>query len=260
VSAYLPPQHGAWAFLGLPLALGLTQATWTPWLLVLAVAWIAAFPLSYAALALVRSRKAPRLRERYRRPFAVWLLVVLPCVLALLVARPWLLWVGVAYVALFAVNVFYARRGDERALANDLVFIAECSAMVAVVWGVGETPEGGWAWPFAAAPQHVWVLVAFCALVLAGSTLHVKSLIRERADARYARASVVFAWGSLAASVGLAAWWGLPSGWWLVVPFAFLAARAHLIPGRGLRPAVIGLVELAAFVLAAVSALLARPL
>ncbi len=56
MSAYLPPQHGAWAFLGLPLALGLTQATWTPWLLVLAVAWIAAFPLSYAALALVRSR------------------------------------------------------------------------------------------------------------------------------------------------------------------------------------------------------------
>jgi hypothetical protein len=71
---------------------------------------------------------------------------------------------------------------------------------------------------------------------------------------------VLFAWGSLAASVGLAAWWGLPSGWWLVVPFAFLAARAHLIPGRGLRPAVIGLVELAAFVLATVSALLARPL
>ena len=33
-----------------------------------------------------------------------------------------------------------------------------------------------------------------------------------------------------------------------------------MIPGRGLRPAVIGLVELAAFVLAAVSALLARPL
>jgi hypothetical protein len=253
MSAYVPPQHGAWAFLGLPLVLGAVVAPATPLLAVLAVAWFAAYPLSYAALGLVRARRP----QRFRRPFAVWLAVVLPAAVVLLAWRPWLVWIGLGYLVLFAVNLRYARRNDERALGNDLLLIAECAAMVAVTWAVG---AGGrtWAPPGpAAVPSRVWVLVIVCALVLVGSTLHVKSLIRERRDPRFARASRAVAIASVPASVGLAAWWGLPSGWWPVVPFAAFAVRAFLVGRRPLRPGAVGMLELGGFLLVAAAVLLA---
>jgi hypothetical protein len=74
-------------------------------------------------------------------------------------------------------------------------------------------------------PVEVWVLVAVTALSLTGSTLHVKSLIRERRDPRFSRASQAFALLSVVAAGALAMAWGLPSGWWLVAPFVLLAVR-----------------------------------
>lgn len=250
---YLPPQHGAWAFLALPLVLGAVVAPWTPLLLVLAVAWVAAYPWSYAALGLVRARR----KQRFLRPFAVWAAVVAPAAAALVVQRPWLVWVGAAYLLLFAVNLRYAAQHDERALANDGVFVAECAAMVWVVWAVGAS-EGSWVPPAADdVPVRAWVLVAVCGLLLIGSTLHVKSLIRERRDPRYATASRAVAVASVVAVAGLAGWWGLPAGAWLVLPFLVLAVRAFVVGRRPLRPGLIGMVELGGFVLVGLAAVLA---
>lgn len=253
MSRYVPPQHGAWAFLGLPLALGFVVAPWTPLLLVLAVAWVVAYPWSYAALSLVRAKRP----QRFRKPFAVWLAVLLPAVVVLVVARAWLVWVGLAYAVLFVVNLGYARRNDERALVNDLVFDVECAAMVVVTWMVG-AGSGGWRPPpLGDAPIRAWVLAVLCLLVLVGSTLHVKSLIRERRDSRYALASKVFAVTCLPAAVGLGVWWGWTGGAWLVVPFVALAVRAFVVGRRPLRAGVIGMVELGCFLLTVFAAVLA---
>jgi hypothetical protein len=249
---YLPPQHGAWAFLGLPLVLALPVTPPTPLLLALTVAWVAAYPASYAALGLARARRS----RRFRRPLLVWSVVALVPALLLVTARPWLLLVGAGYLLLFVVNLAYARRNDERALLNDAVFVAECALMVVVTWAVGAGEQSFQ--PPGPVPPRVWVLTVLCALVLLGSTLHVKSLMRERRDARYARASWLVAMASVAASVGLAVWWGLPSGWWLVLPFVLMAARS-LAASRlaSARPGRIGMIELACFVAAALGASLA---
>ncbi|MDH4159515.1 MAG: YwiC-like family protein [Actinomycetota bacterium] len=253
MSSYLPPQHGAWAFLVLPLVLGVVLAPWTPLLVVLAVAWVAAYPLSYALLGLARARRS----QRFRRPLVAWSAVVLPAVVVLVAARPWLVWVGLVYAAAFTVNLRHARRNDERALANDAVFVAECTAMVVLTWAVAAGTRS-WAPPgLDTVPAHVWILTVVCALVLMGSTLHVKSLIRERRDPRFARVSRLLAVVSVPASLALAVWWGLPQGTWLVLPFVVLAVRAFVVGRRPTRPGVIGMVELGAFVLAAVSAALA---
>jgi hypothetical protein len=249
---YLPPQHGAWAFLGLPLVLGALVAPSTPLLLALMIAWVAAYPLSYAAFGLVRARRP----QRFRRPFAVWLAAVLPAAVVLVIARPWIVWVGLVYLALFAVNLRYARRNDERAIGNDLVFVLECSAMVAVAWAVGAGDRSFS--PPDAVPAQVLVLAGVCLLVLAGSTLHVKSLIRERRDPRYARASRLLALASVPATA-LAAMWQWPDGLWLVVPFVALAVRAFLVGRRPMRPGAIGIVELGAFALVVACAALAAP-
>jgi YwiC-like protein len=246
----VPPQHGAWAFLALPVAAAVTVSPWTPLLLLLAAAWACAYPASYFVLALVRDRASRHPDAgRFVRPLAIWWIAVVAVGLPLLLARPWLAWVALGYAALFAVNIAFARRRDERALVNDAVFVVECASMVPVTWAVA---AGGatLALPSpASVPAHVWVLTVAVALVLIGSTLHVKSLIRERADPRFARASGLLAWASLLASLGLAAWWGLPSGLLLVAPFAWFAFRSALLADPASRPARIGMIELVGFVL-----------
>lgn len=253
MSRYVPPQHGAWAFLGLPLVLGalVSPASWA--LLPLAVAWVVAYPWSYALLGLVRARH----KRRFVRPLVVWSAALVPAVVLLLVLRPWLIWWSPLFVAGFGVNLWYASRNDERALLNDLVFVLECAAIVVVTWGV--CVGSGTASPpsLADASAQVWLATLVCALVLTGSTLHVKSLIRERRDPRYALASRVFAVACLVASPLLALAWGVPGGWSFVVVFAALAVRAfRVVPGTA-RPGVLGMIELGGFVLAVVATAIA---
>lgn len=254
----VPPQHGAWAFLGLPVATALTVSPADPLLLLMTITWVAAYPASYALLALVRDsasrRPDPR---RFRRPLLVWWPIVLVAGLPLLLARPWLVWVALVYAASFAVNLLFARRRDERALVNDLVFIAQCTAMVPVTWMVA-TGAQDWLPPdLATAPARLWLLTIAVALLLVGSTLHVKSLIRERSDARYARASRATALVSVGVAAVLAVRWGLPSGLLLLAPFGWFAGRAFLV-GPGLRPARIGMIELVGFVLLVAAAAVAQ--
>ena len=247
----LPHQHGAWAFLALPVALAATQSEWTPVLLLLVPAWVVAYPLSWAVTEVLSARHP----ERYRRAAFVWAGVFAPLAVALVLARPWLWLPGLAYAVLFAVNVAFARAGSERSLVNDLVLVAECTAMVPIMVAVA---DGGGLWPPTdqALTTEVGILAAVCALALAGSTLHVKSLIRERRNPAYATASRLFALACVPVSIVLAALWGA-GGWWLVVPFVFFAARPF-VPGiRGWRPARVGLLELAGFTLVALTALLA---
>lgn len=252
-SSYFPPQHGAWAFLALPLALGATVSTWHPLLVLLAITWVAAYPMSYAAFGLARAKRP----QRFRAPFFTWAAIALVPAVILVIGRPWLLWVGLAYALLLMVNLDYARHNDERALVNDGVFILECAGMVAVTWAVG-AGERTWTPPgINAVPVHVWILVIVCALVLLSSTLHVKSLIRERRNPRYAFASRAFAVASLFASIALGAWWGWPSGAWFILPFTALTVRAFIVPRRPLRPGAIGVIELVCFLTAVAAAALA---
>jgi hypothetical protein len=251
----VPSQHGAWAFLGLPVATAVTLTPSTPALVLLAVTWVAAFPASYFLLAILRDRTARRPDPgRYLQPLLLWWGLLLLCGVPLLVLRPWLAWVALLYLASFAVNVAYARRHDERALGNDLVFIAQCTTMVPVTWAVGEGSAGD----LPSAPAHLWVLTVAVGLLLTGSTLHVKSLIRERARPAFRTASRAFAAGSLVASVGLALWWGLPSGLLLVAPYGWFLARSLAMGLPAPRPGRIGIVELVGFVLLVIAAALAN--
>lgn len=212
--------------------------------------WIVAFPASYFTLAVLRYP----MPQRFRRPLTIWAGAGLPLALILLATRPWLVWLGAAYVLAFAINVGFARRRDERAMTNNTIFIVECTAIVPTMWGIGAVP-GGWNLTgFGAAPTVVWVSTACCAMALVGSTLHVKSLIRERNDARFRVASQVWAVASLAASLALALAAGLPTGLLLAVPFAYLAIRSFAVVGRKLSPGRIGVIELVGFVLLAVVA------
>lgn len=237
----MPPQHGAWAFVGLPLVLGalVAPASWTTLLLTWAA--FTCYPASYFAFSMARARR----RARFRRPLALWALAASVPVVALVVTRPWLVGVGLGFACLFAVNLA-SRVATRRDLVNDVVLIVEVASLVPLTWLLAE--------PVIGVPERVWLLTAGCVLTLVGSTLHVKSLLRERRNATYARASRAFAVTSLVAVVGLARAWGFPAGVSLVLPFVLLMARALKRDWSGWRPGRIGLVELACFVAVAAGA------
>ncbi|MBE1495773.1 hypothetical protein H4696_002873 [Amycolatopsis lexingtonensis] len=231
----LPGQHGAWGFLALPLLLGIAATGWSFWLVPLAVAWVAAYPCSWALTGLLTARRP----ERFRKAARLWTPICVAAGVPLLVTHLWLGGVLVAYLLLFVVNLRLARARRERSLANGLVLIAECVLLVPVVAGVVDGEIG---------TLPVLTAAVLTALALVGSTLHVKSLIRERANPAYTRASRAFA---LASPVVVY----LVSGHgWLVVPFVLLAVRAFWWHDPSWRPARIGLVELGGLVCVAAAA------
>lgn len=242
--SYFPPQHGGWAFLGLPIALGLIVAPWT-WVLVTAsVAAVAAFPLAHFITATIRYPN----RGKYVRPLIVWSAVFAPFAVVTLAANPWLVFVGIGYAVIFALNVALATHGQERSMLNDTVFIVECVALIPVLWMIGVAQQSGDVPAVSAIPGSVGVAVVVAFLAMVGSTLHVKSLIRERANPRYRWYSLAWAVGSIAVVATMAAIVGV-NAWALALPFAFLAARSIALGTTPRKPGVLGMVELVGFIL-----------
>jgi hypothetical protein len=197
----------------------------------LLVAWLSAYLFSYYGLVAVKTRRLARVRTQVALYGGI-AVVTGGLTLAL---RPWLLWYGLAYVPLFAVNVWYARRRNDRALLNDLASVLQACVMVFVVAGVAGAGLRGAVVPFA-------VVV----LYFTGTVLYVKTMIRERGDAWFYRASVGYHVAAFVASL----WLGpLPA-----VLFALLLVRAWALPKRKLTALRIGVFEIVASVLVLVAA------
>lgn len=247
----VPPQHGAWGFLGLPLVLGIAVGGWSADLLLLAVAWVAAYPASWAITGLLTAKRP----QRFRRAAVVWAPIAALAGAPLVALHPWLGWVLLAFLLLFGVNLDLARAGRERSMTNDLVLIAECALLVPVLAGVVSGADGFRLPTGTMTAGPVLLAAAICALTLVSSTLHVKSLIRERRNPAYARASRALAVASAPLVAGLAVAAGEP--WWLGLPFVALGVRSVFLHNPAWRPGRIGMIELAGFVLVASTALVA---
>lgn len=128
----VPNQHGAWGFLALPLVLGGAASDWSWWVLLLTVAWVAAYPSSWAVTGLLTARRP----ARFRRAALIWIPLCLVAGVPLLLTHLWLSWVLLAYLLLFLVNLQQARARRERSVFNDLVLIGECVLLVPVVAGL----------------------------------------------------------------------------------------------------------------------------
>lgn len=235
----------------MPVVIGVALAPWTPLLLVAGIGWVLAYPLSYFTIALLRYPRP----ERFRRPWLIWLGAAAPFGLVMVISRPWLVWVGLAYGLALTVNLGFARRRDERSVSNDSIFIIECAAIIPVTWGIGAVPDGWSPFDPGQDPGAIWLATVACLIMLIDSTLHVKSLIRERNNPRYRLGSRLWSIGGLLVvaivAIVIAIGAGSPRALLLLPPFAYLVVRAFVVSDPHLKPARIGLLELPGFVLLA---------
>ena len=243
--AWVPKQHGAWAMLVVPYLAGLLVrvhdgAGVPAFAYPLFGFWLAGYFAFNAASTWLKA--APARRGRLGRPLLVCAAVSAAFGLVTLWLAGWtvLAWVPV-YACLLVPALWLASRRRERATIGGLLTTAAASLLVLVV---GWTSPLGLPW----GSPLVTDAAACAALVFGyfgGTVLYVKSNIRERGNAQFARVSVGWhvAWLAIAA-LGWASGWA--SAWWAAF-FAVTVARAWAVPRRrpGLRPMQLGLIEIA---------------
>jgi hypothetical protein len=244
----IPPQHGAWAFLIVPVLCGFAVAGASPagWLFL--VAWVCAYPVGYylgrALTARARRGSWSRLARRERARAIPWAVITAALGLPLALTRPWLLAAAAFLGVLWGFGLVIAARRGERSMANDLMLVAQATVALPLTVAVVTGPSALTGDLAGATLQATLIIAAY----LAGSVLHVKSLLREAGNARFHRVNV--AWHA-ALAVGA----GLASLWWLV---GFIPALARTILVRpAMRPGVIGGVEAVVAVLVVAAAFLA---
>jgi hypothetical protein len=244
----LPPQHGAWAFLVVPVLVGfaVAGATAPGWLLL--AAWVCAYPVGYyggrALSARVRRGSWTRVARRELGRAVPWMVLTGLLGLPLLLTRPWLLLAGAALALLWALGLLVAARRGERSMANDLLLVAQAVAAVPLTVAVVAGP-GALSGALARDTATATVLVS---VYLAGSVLHVKSLIREAGSPAFRRLNLGWHVGAAVLAAAVTPWWLLGFG---------PALLRAVVLRPGLRLAVIGGIEAIVSVLMVVAALLA---
>ncbi|GAA4412489.1 YwiC-like family protein [Fodinibacter luteus] len=229
----MPNQHGAWAMLATPLAVGIL-ASGPAWVHVpLTGFWFAGYFAFFATGLWLKARRRPRYLPPVRA-YAVLAAVLGALTLAL---DPGLLRWAPLFVVPLGVGLVASARRDDRSLWSGLATSAGSSLMVLVAYDAG----GGTDW------ARAWTLTAVVAAYFAGTVLYVKTMIRERGDERFHWLSAI-AHG--AATVAMT--WVDP---WLVVVFALLTVRAAVLPAYRLSPKVVGIGEVVATVVVATTAL-----
>ncbi len=244
----IPPQHGAWAFLIVPVLCGFAVAGASPagWLFL--AAWVCAYPVGYylgrALTARARRGSWSRLARRERARAVPWAVLTAALGLPLALTRLWLLVAAGLLAVLWGTGLAIAARRGERSMANDLMLVAQAAVALPLAVAVVAGPSALTGDLVGQTVQATLIVGGY----LAGSVVHVKSLLREAGNVRFHRVNV--AWHAVLA-VGA----GLASPWWLV---GFLPALARAVLLRpGMRPGAIGGVEALVAVLVVVSAFLA---
>ena len=233
-SVKFPKQHGAWAFLIVPLLLGsfLGSANWVG--SVFALTWITAYPVSYfggrAFLTRVRRGSWTTRARSELRSAIPWASIALIGAIALVVMRPWILMPGALIAALWSVSIYLSWLGRERGITNDLLLVVLASVAPVLMYSVANDQRS-----LNLVPRSIWVAAVVSLLFFVSSVLHVKALIRGAKDRRWHIVSIGFHVVALLALV-------LATHWWLVIPFTLALGRT-VVMKPGLRPGKIGAIE-----------------
>lgn len=166
-SLRIPREHGAWAMLYVPLAVGALVAwSLSVRLLLLALSVTFVFTARASLVALLRSRNRGRTDEQARRLTVAYLALaaLFGAPLVLLSRLYWLVPLAIATAILLMVNARKAVRGEDRSVAGEMVAIAGLTLTAPAAYYVSRGV-------FDVTAIWLWML---CALYFASSVFYVK--------------------------------------------------------------------------------------
>ncbi|WP_134704028.1 YwiC-like family protein [Ammoniphilus sp. YIM 78166] len=219
----MPKQHGAWAMLIIPFALGVTAGNPT-WLhLPLFIGWLLLYLASYPLLLAVKGKNI----GYYVKWATIYMgLALIALALPILQVKE-LIAFGVAMIPFLLINSYFSKANQDRALVNDLCAIAAfgIGGLASYFVGTGQLDlTAFWVW-------------SLSVLFFVGSTFYVKTMIREKQNPMYQWLS----WGYhivLVAGCWVA---GLPL---LALAYAPSAVRAIGLYGRKMSVIKVGVLEI----------------
>ena len=217
-------QHGAIVMALLPFLYGmlLTNPVWAHFFLLLA--WFSLYLMTYPFLSLFKGKNL----AEYRKWTLIYAVATLIFALPALFYNWRILYFMFAMLPFVAVNIYYTKQKDERNLLNDLAGI-----VIFALAGMG-------AYYFSerALDTKIWWVAVYPALFFIGTTLYVKSVMRERKNPKYLRASIVF-------HSFLVAYFAATAQYYLATAFFVAWLRAVYLPRKKLSVKQVGLTEFA---------------
>lgn len=230
ISPWVPNQHGAWAMLISPAALGLVSgvtahvvgdgSSWRPLIVLSAVlvAWFFGY-FAFFAFGLAAKARNPQRRAGYLRPIYVYGPISLVGIAAALLLQPQLLWWAIPFAPLVAIAVWETLQGRGRSALSGVSTVVASAlllpAMTAAGTGTGH-PAG--------VPSIIWVCMIFLALYFSGTIPFVKTMIRERNNPLYLKISIGYHVIALFLVLALALW----AGKWIACSLAVLTMLVAL--------------------------------
>ena len=200
----------------------------------LAAFWFVGYFAFFATGLWLRSGR----RARYWPPVRAYAVAAALLGLLTLALDPGLARWAPLFVIPLGVGLLASARREDRSLWSGVATSAGSSLMTLVAYDAG----GGTDW------QRAWTLTGVLAAYLIGTVFYVKTMIRERDEERYHWLSALYH-----GAVTVAMAW---VDGWLVLVFTLLTIRAAVLPAYRLSPTVVGIGEVVATVVVAVTALL----
>ena len=217
-------QHGAIVMALMPFLYGMlmVKPVWMHFFLLLA--WFSLYLMTYPFLNLFKGRNLPNNIK--------WTWIYGTTSLLCAIPALWHEWQVVYFVLamlpLVAVNIYYVRQKDERALLNDFAgIIIFAIAGMASYYFSDRTFD-----------HKIWWVAIYPTLFFIGTTLYVKSVMRERKNPRYLMASILFHLGCVLIFLPL-------QQYLLALAFVPPLIRAIWLPKVKLSVKQVGLIEMA---------------
>lgn len=219
----LPKQHGAWAMLIIPFWLG-AAATGTVWQHIpLFIGWVLLYLATYPLLLLFKKKKTSF--------YSKWTLIYMgPATLLFTVplsAAPSIFYFGLSMIPFFCINAYYSSRNNERAILNDLsaIIVFSLAGLASSYLSVESIR-----------PEGVFVFL-ISLLFFAGSTLYVKSMIREKKNAHFK----IISWSY---HISIPLLWIVAGHWMMMLAFLPSLFRALYFYGKTLGIMKLGIYEI----------------
>lgn len=224
-------QHGAIVMALLPFIYGmlLNQPIWLH--LPLLLAWFSLYLMTYPFLALFKGRNL----TLYRKWTLIYAVSTLIFSLPALFYNPTLLYFVLAIIPFSLVNIYYTKNKNERALCNDLaaIVIFALAGMAAYYF------------PNRLFDYQIWLVAILPSLFFIGTTLYVKSVLRERKNPIYYRTSVLFHLCCVVVSFVLFSFIPYADPLWLSASYLPALLRAIWLSRCKLSVKQVGLIEFA---------------